>query len=366
MQKTIKSGLFLPVGNHGWVHSTNAPAAEDGSYPRVLKIVQEAERLGFDFVLSPAIWRGRKGPSRHWTHVLDSMTTTAALLQATTRITVMSTIHMTVFPPAVIAKMVATQDQIAPGRVGLNLVTGVSYLDLAHLGLWDDTYDHDERYDLGDEWVDVVKRFWTDDVIDVDGTFFRTEHGTMGPKPSVMPELVNAGASPRGFRFAVQNCQAGVIPASDDPKIIEVAREVKRIARELGRPGFKTYGVVGLVPGATDQEAQERLDLFNAGVDLEALDDIAEGYNQNRSVKALSESSKLGGGKEVSAVNPGTLVGSYETLGRRLATAVKDGDYDGLMVWLPDFVDDLPGLTQITAPVMAEHGVNWTMGQTTS
>ena len=39
--------------------------------------------MGFDFVLSPGIWRGRKGPSEHWTRSLESLTTTAALLQAT-------------------------------------------------------------------------------------------------------------------------------------------------------------------------------------------------------------------------------------------------------------------------------------------
>lgn len=28
--KTIDTGVFIPVGNHGWIHSTNAPAVEDG------------------------------------------------------------------------------------------------------------------------------------------------------------------------------------------------------------------------------------------------------------------------------------------------------------------------------------------------
>ncbi len=42
----------------------------------------------------------------------------------------MTTAHMTVYPPATIAKMITTLDQIGPGRVGLNLVTGASYLDL--------------------------------------------------------------------------------------------------------------------------------------------------------------------------------------------------------------------------------------------
>lgn len=359
MPKTIDLGLFVPAGNHAWIHSVNAPAAEDGSYARARSIVAAAEQSGFGFVITPAIWRGRKGPSRHWMHALESLTTTSALLEATDRIKIFSTVHMTVFPPAVVAKIVATQDQIGPGRVGLNLVTGSSYLDLAHLGLWEDKLDHDARYNLADEWVSMVKALWTDEVVDFHGEHFQTMEATMGPKPSRLPELVNAGASARGFRFAAQNCDAAVIPASEDPKAIDTARRGKQAGRDAGGSGFRTFGVAGLVPGRTDEEARARMEYFDAGVDLECLADIAAGYNQNPSAASLSDASKtLGGGTTGSAVNPGTMVGSFESLGRRLAQIVIDADYDALMLTLPDYLADLDGITSITVPVMAECGVS--------
>lgn len=359
MTKEIDTGVFLPVGRHGWVHSVNAPETEDASYARVLRVVQAAESVGFDFVLSPSIWRGRKGPSQHWGNVLESLTTSAALLQATAQIKVYSTAHMTVFPPATIAKMVATMDQIAPGRAGLNVVTGPSYLDLAHIGLWNDDLAHDERYDMGDEWISVVKRLWTEEVVDHKGKFFETVEGTMGPKPTVMPRLINAGASPRGFRFAAENCDVAFISAGDDPAAIETARRGKQIARDLGRDSFATYGVVSLIPAATDEEAAAKLDHFNAGVDLECLDDIEAGYSQNRSRAALSDAStSLSGGVERSCVLPGTMVGSYETLARRLATSIIEGDLDGLMVMVPDYVEDLDGLARNTFPLLPDLGIH--------
>ena len=58
MTRTIETGVFIPVGNHGWIHSVNSPAVEDGSYKRNLEVTKHAEALGFDFVLSPSIWRG--------------------------------------------------------------------------------------------------------------------------------------------------------------------------------------------------------------------------------------------------------------------------------------------------------------------
>lgn len=364
MQKHIETGVFIPVGRHGWIHSVNSPDAEDGSYDRVLEVVQGAERLGFDFVLSPAIWRGRKGPSRHWMDSLESMTTTAALLQATSRITVFGTIHMTVYPPATIAKMVSTLDQIGKGRVGLNLVTGSSFLDLSHVGLWNDDLDHDQKYELSDEWIKLVKRYWTEDVISHKGQFFEAVEATMGPKPSTTPQLVNAGSSARGFQFAAENCDVAFIVASDTPKSVETARKAKEVAREMGKPDLKVFGLVTVIPGDTDEEAQALLDHFNAGVDKECVADIAAGYATSRSAAQTGSGSQFfEEGKPVSSVMSGELVGSYETLARRLAATVNDGDLDGLMLIVPDYVKDLEAVATKTLPLLAEYGITTSISQ---
>jgi len=365
MSKSIGAGVFIPAGRNGWIHSMNTPYTP-GTYEHVREVVQLAERVGFDFVLSPAIWRGRKGPSRHWMDSLESFTTTAALLEATSRISVYSTVHMTVYPPATIAKMMSSLDQIAPGRVGLNLVTGSSYLDLAHLGLWNDDLDHDERYDMADEWVSLVKKLWTEEVVDHQGKYFQTMEATMGPKPSRVPPLVNAGASGRGFRFAAENCDVAFIVASDDEKSIETGRRVKKAAEEMGKPDLQTYGLITLIPGETDQEAQARLDHFNEGVDAVALADVAAGYEQNKDFKKLSDSSlALTGGEKMSSTMPGELVGSYETLARRLATTINDGQLDGVLLVVPDYIADLDAIGTRTMPLLAEHGITCNLGQTT-
>lgn len=357
-ERAIEVGAFIPVGNHGWIHSVNAPAVETGTYARVREVVQGAERLGFDFVLSPAIWRGRKGPSQHWMHSLESLTTSAALLAETSRIGVYATVHVTVFPPPTIAKMIATLDQIGPGRVGLNLVTGSSYLDLAHLGIWNDELDHDQRYDMADEWVTLVKELWSDPVVNHKGEFFETADATMGPKPSRRPQLVNAGMSPRGLRFAAENCDVAFISTSDDPKLIATARAGKEMARKLGSPNLKTCGLLHVIGAETDEEAQARLDHFNAGVDVECLEDIAAGYEQNRSYKDVSKLSKTWSDeRNRSSVGVSPLVGSYETLARRMATAINEGELDGVLLIVPDYVKDLQALATKAFPLLAEYGI---------
>lgn len=360
MAKTIDVGVFIPVGNHGWIHSVNAPDVEDGSFQRVLEVTKGAEALGFDFVLSPGIWRGRKGPSEHWMRSLESLTTTAALLQATERISVFGTVHMTVYSPAVVAKIMITLDQIAPGRVGLNLVTGSSYLDLAHVGLWRHGLDHNGRYDLADEWIKVVKRLWTEKVVSHKGKFYELAEATMGPKPSRLPPLANAGASGRGFQFAVENCDIAFLVAGEDPRYKEAATRAKETARKMGKSDLKVYGLLTLIPGATDKDAKDRQNYFDEGVDLECLDDIALGYNLNPNVKDVSAASlRLAAGKQTrSATTPGTLVGSYNSLGKRIANVVTDCDLDGIIVIVPDYVKDLKAVAEQTLVRLWDYGIH--------
>lgn len=357
MQKVIDTGVFIPVGSGGWIYSTNTPHTP-GTFEHVLDVVQRAEDLGFGFALAPAIWRGHKGPAEHWMTSLESLTTSAALLQATSKINIWSTAHMTVFPPAVIAKMITTLDQIGPGRVGLNLVTGSSLLDLDHVGLWDSELSHGDRYALGDEWIDVVTRLWSEPHVTHKGKYFELKNAVMGPKPQQKPFLINAGASPRGLQFAVENCNAAFVDLSENPAAIATAKAAKEIAQKFDKPDFKTFGLVQVIGADTEEEALSLVAHFEAGIDLECLEDIAAGYSSNPNNKETSSGSKLvDNSGPMQAIAPGAFVGSYESLAERLALAVIEADVDGIMLIVPDYVTDLEAVAKKLLPRMAEYGV---------
>jgi pyrimidine oxygenase len=194
MTKKIEAGVFIPTVRSGWVHSSNAPYTP-GSYKHALEVTRLAEFLGFDFVLSPQNWRGAQGPHRFWGDTVDSIAAAGALTQATNRIKIWCTAHVSVQQPAAIAKIVASLSEIGDGRIGLNVVTGGSYMQLYPLGFWDGL-GHDERYDMAEEWVTVIKKYWTEESVTHKGRFFEADHGILSPRPAVMPTLVNAGASP--------------------------------------------------------------------------------------------------------------------------------------------------------------------------
>lgn len=355
-RKLTEVGVFIPVGNGGWVTSTNGPALP-GTYEYNRAVTVLAEELGFDFALSMAKWRGYGGPSKHWDITLESLTTMAGLAEATKRIGIWGTVHMMIFPPAVIAKMVATLDQISHGRVGLNLVSGSNPHDLGQMGLWRDL-DHAGRYALAEEWIKVVRRLWTEERVDHKGEFFELTDCMSNPKPTVMPPVICAGASDRGFQFTIDNCTGSFFPASDDPAAIARGRRAKELAAKAGKPEFKSYGLFTLIPGTTDTEAQERLDHFDAGVDRIALATQSSEYASDKSAKQnFAAQYFLEQGEKISSVLGGAMTGSAETLARRVAKTIIEGQLDGITIIVPDFIDDLKTVGQQIVPMMTEFGV---------
>jgi alkanesulfonate monooxygenase len=96
--------------------------------------------------------------------------------------------------PVVAAKMVATFDKLMPGRMLVNVVTGGYPAELAADG---DFTPHDERYARTAEFMDVMRKYWTERKFDHEGRFYRVE----GCKPMVKcatqpyPPLYAGGAS---------------------------------------------------------------------------------------------------------------------------------------------------------------------------
>ena len=50
--------------------------------------------------------------------------------------------------------MIATLDHISGGRAGLNIVAGAYRGEFEQMDAWDESLDHDARYDLTEEWTE--------------------------------------------------------------------------------------------------------------------------------------------------------------------------------------------------------------------
>lgn len=334
--KQPELGVFLPIGKNGFIVSTAQPAA-DGSFELNKQVAILAERIGLDFVLSMAKWRGFGGPSDHWGSSMESLVLMAALAQVTQRVKIWATVHSLLLHPVVAAKMMTTLDHACNGRSGLNVVAGSYPDEFAQMGMWRPELDHDRRYALTREWLTAVKRLWREARVDLKGEFFTLEDCVCEPKPLARPrpELICAGSSEVGMRFAAEEADALFLNGRDDRHLRDSSHRAKAIAAEAGKP-LKTYAMFIVVPGATDREAELRVQRYIDGVDQAAVATMLASYGikPDGSRNALVERAREG----FMSVR---VAGGPATLRQRIEETIRTADLDGLMLIFPDYLPDM-------------------------
>jgi pyrimidine oxygenase len=330
-------GVFLPMANGGWILSTNSPIKE-ASYDYNLDIAKLAEEIGLDFIMSMAKWRGYGGETQQWRQALDSQMLMAALAAVTKRVKVLTTVHTLLQNPAVTAKMIATLDLISHGRAGLNIVTGAYKGEFEQMHAWQSKVGHDERYDLADEWITIIKRLWTEESVTFDGKYFTMDDCQSDPKPAKPPFLVCAGTSTRGMRFTADQADAMFCGGKDDTELANLSKSVKAMARESGR-SIKTYTMMNLVIGETDAAAEAQADYFRAGFDMEACKGMMRAYGF-LDAEIGKENSFVQNAR--SSFMSAKIIGSAATVTQRLIEMLERCDLDGIMLIFPEYLQSMP------------------------
>jgi dimethylsulfone monooxygenase len=256
----LKIGLFGANCSSGR-SATKVPERWSASWPDCLRLARMAEDAGIDFILPIGRWKGYGGETDFHGATLETVTWAAGLLAATERIVVFGTVHAPLFHPLIAAKEFVTVDHIGQGRFGINLVVGWNEGEFEMFGVTQ--RDHDARYDFAQEWLDIVKRAWSEQGdFDFEGQFLRLKGARAFPKPyaDARPIIMNAGRSPIGQAFALRNCDAFFTATVDSRLSIEAnarkVEEIKRAARDIGRD-IEVYTVGQVICRPTQKEAED-------------------------------------------------------------------------------------------------------------
>jgi alkanesulfonate monooxygenase SsuD/methylene tetrahydromethanopterin reductase-like flavin-dependent oxidoreductase (luciferase family) len=143
--------------------------------------------------------------------------------------------------PAVLAQMAATCDIISRGRAILGIGIGEA-MNLNPYGIqWDKPVSRTQ------EAVKIIKRLWTEDVVNHSGRFYKLEEAFLQPKPFQKPHvpLFIAGNSPRTMRMAATYGD-GWVPASMQPD--EYKEKLNYVLNEARRKGRFWDGMGGENP----------------------------------------------------------------------------------------------------------------------
>jgi FMNH2-dependent dimethyl sulfone monooxygenase len=156
LRQPMMLGLFLPIQSGGWTAST-LPRTTTWTFDYNAGLARQAEDLGFDIVFGLAQWLPKGGYNDVQDgQAIDSFMTVGALAAITSRILLISTVHVLYGPwhPLHFAKFGATLDHISKGRWGVNVVTGHRAVEHEMFG-WS-RIEHDRRYELADEFLRLV------------------------------------------------------------------------------------------------------------------------------------------------------------------------------------------------------------------
>jgi len=313
-------GVFLPIANGGWIVSNTTPAL-DGGWAQNRDAAIAAEKAGFDFAMAMGKWRGFGGQTDHWGASLEAVTMLAAIAPLTSRIQLWATMHAILFNPVVAAKMIATLDQVSGGRAGLNIVAGAYRGEFAQMGAWDESLNHDTRYDLAEEWTEVLKRLWQQDRVDFHGRHFSLTDCVCEPKPVRSPRLICAGMSPRGFDFSVRQADGCFIGGRNEDETRAASLRAKDLAARLGKT-IRTYAMVTVVWDQTDAAAEAKAARYRDGLDEGAVAGMLESYGTAGNAMTA---------RAQGAFMTQTAIGSPATVAQKISHFMEYCALDGLM-----------------------------------
>ncbi|EMY33018.1 NtaA/SnaA/SoxA family monooxygenase [Arthrobacter crystallopoietes BAB-32] len=255
--------------------------------------------------------------------VNDPLLMISAMAAATRHLTFGVTCSLTYEQPYLLARRFSTLDHLTRGRIGWNIVTSYSESAARNLGLTQQL-GHDERYEVAEEYMDVVYKLWessweSDAVvrdtegrtyvepskvhpIEHTGKYYSVEGFHLcEPSPQRTPVLFQAGASSRGMAFAGKHAEAVFINTVSIDQARRSVEKIRQAAADAGRDphDVKVIVLLTVVVAPTDEEARKKYDRSLENVTIEG---------------ALA---RFGGwtGVDLSSYDPNTPLQSVETKG---------------------------------------------------
>lgn len=163
--------------------------------------------------------------------------------------------------PTLLARQLATVDQLSRGRVSLHVITGGNATELRQDGNTLD--DKDERYARTSEWLDVIKAEWTSDTpFDYSGTYYHVEKGFSQIKPyhpEGIPVFVG-GASDAAIEVAGKHADTFALWGESYAQVRDVTSRVRAAAAKHGRAAPRFSLSVRPIIADTEEKAWAKAD----------------------------------------------------------------------------------------------------------
>jgi FMN-dependent oxidoreductase (nitrilotriacetate monooxygenase family) len=307
-------GWFLGngFGIQPWREPWTGAGARDWMKPGIyVDLTTSLERAGFDFLfiedtaMVEDTYKGSMETSLKYGIMApknDPLPLVPLLAHATRHIGIINTVSTIQYPPYLAARLMTTLDHLTEGRAGVNVVTSVTNRVAQNFG-YDEHMEHDLRYEMAQEWMDVCTLLWESwdpdavlaDVetpmyadhtkvhtIDFEGKFFKCR-GPLNtiPGPQRRPVIAQAGNSTPGRDLAGRHADTMLAWGNSIEQMQEFRADMHQRLLAAGRKPSDCKILFLATPtlATTDAEARAIKDLIPTEVTPEALDRLLWGLS---------------------------------------------------------------------------------------
>ncbi|MCW5316866.1 FMNH2-dependent alkanesulfonate monooxygenase [Nostoc sp. KVJ3] len=286
---------FIPTHGDGRYLAT-ATGGRAVSFPYLRQIAQAVDDLGYTGALLPT---GRSCE--------DAWIVASTLLSLTRQMRFLVAIRPGLVSPGVAARMAATFDRLSGGRLLINVVTGGDPVELAGDGLH---LDHDQRYELTDEFLTVWRAIASGEQANLQGDYLNIQNGKLlfPPVQKPYPPLWFGGSSPVAQKIAAKHIDVYLTWGEPPAQVAEKIASVRRLALSEGRTlrfGIRLHVIVRETESAAWDAANDLIKY----VDDEAIAKAQKAYARMDSVGQQRMTQLHHGNREALEISPNLWAG---------------------------------------------------------
>lgn len=209
-------GVFVPLAGLDW--------------PTLRERAALIERLGYESLwVDDHFWFPTRPDEAH----LDSLTALTGLAVATQHLVLGPLVACQSYrPPALLAKMTASLDQIAHGRLVLGL--GAGWMEEEYRAYGYAFPSPRVRLEQLEETLEILRRMWTEPRATFAGAHYRVDEAPQLPKPARLP-VVLGGASERLLRLVARHADGWNCPNPAWRDLPAKRARLRELCAEAGR-----------------------------------------------------------------------------------------------------------------------------------
>ncbi|RNL65382.1 LLM class flavin-dependent oxidoreductase [Nocardioides marmoriginsengisoli] len=285
-------GRHIVGGGHGT--AVEGFGGRPASVAYLGQVARSAEQLGFVGALTP---------TGAWCE--DAWISTAMLASVSERLKFLVAFRPGLTAPFLAAQMAGSFQNLTGGRLLLNVVTGGESHEQRMYG---DYLDKDARYQRCGEFLEIVSRLWSGEVVHHQGQHYQLEDALLAQIPDPLPQIYFGGSSPAALDVAAQHVDVyltwGEPPAAVAAKVRKLRELADRRGREL-RFGIRLHTIAR----DTAEEAWAEAGRLIAGISEDQINRVQDGLRRSESEGQRRMLALNGGTKDGLQIYPNLWAG---------------------------------------------------------